>query len=109
MYFIRTINNVYCSTVGPHRSQGEIITQPGASKRSEEHTSELQSCNLVCRLLLEKKNNLVRAHSQVRGTLNPHSPLLRPYYHIQPARQCPCPNQLQLSVSHARLLATTPA
>src|SRR5256885_8241338 len=27
------------------------------SKRSEEHTSELQSpCNLVCRLLLEKKN-----------------------------------------------------
>src|SRR5256885_7152959 len=29
---------------------------PGA-RRSEEHTSELQSpCNLVCRLLLEKKN-----------------------------------------------------
>src|SRR2546426_5437641 len=27
-----------------------------ASRRSEEHTSELQSpCNLVCRLLLEKK------------------------------------------------------
>src|SRR5256885_12090082 len=27
--------------------------------RSEEHTSELQSpCNLVCRLLLEKKKNL---------------------------------------------------
>src|SRR3989454_7153475 len=29
-----------------------------AGMRSEEHTSELQSpCNLVCRLLLEKKNN----------------------------------------------------
>src|ERR1039457_4273306 len=28
----------------------------GGSKRSEEHTSELQSpCNLVCRLFLEKK------------------------------------------------------
>src|SRR5256885_7258810 len=28
-----------------------------AARRSEEHTSELQSpCNLVCRLLLEKKN-----------------------------------------------------
>src|SRR5256885_12337139 len=28
--------------------------------RSEEHTSELQSpCNLVCRLLLEKKKNLL--------------------------------------------------
>src|SRR2546426_3729726 len=31
---------------------------PGNSTRSEEHTSELQSpCNLVCRLLLEKKKN----------------------------------------------------
>src|SRR5256885_9574294 len=32
----------------------------GPAARSEEHTSELQSpCNLVCRLLLEKKNNLL--------------------------------------------------
>src|SRR2546430_8454463 len=31
---------------------------PASSIRSEEHTSELQSqSNLVCRLLLEKKNN----------------------------------------------------
>src|SRR5256885_13155102 len=31
----------------------------GHQLRSEEHTSELQSpCNLVCRLLLEKKKNL---------------------------------------------------
>src|SRR5256885_7931314 len=30
-------------------------------QRSEEHTSELQSpCNLVCRLLLEKKKNSLR-------------------------------------------------
>src|SRR5256885_14051124 len=30
---------------------------PRRASRSEEHTSELQSpCNLVCRLLLEKKN-----------------------------------------------------
>src|SRR5256885_7152382 len=41
-------------------------THPGCpttgdcSSRSEEHTSELQSpCNLVCRLLLEKKKNKV--------------------------------------------------
>src|SRR3989454_3264406 len=40
-----------------------VVTWPdghetkGIDKRSEEHTSELQSpCNLVCRLLLEKKN-----------------------------------------------------
>src|SRR5256885_3617587 len=33
--------------------------------RSEEHTSELQSpCNLVCRLLLEKKNSTVIQTSQ---------------------------------------------
>src|SRR5256885_11767712 len=32
------------------------------SKRSEEHTSELQSpCNLVCRLLLEKKTYMLSA------------------------------------------------
>src|SRR2546426_1835378 len=31
--------------------------------RSEEHTSELQSpCNLVCRLLLEKKKKIVIVH-----------------------------------------------
>src|SRR2546426_8990208 len=32
-----------------------------SGRRSEEHTSELQSpCNLVCRLLLEKKKNKER-------------------------------------------------
>src|SRR2546426_7748040 len=38
--------------------EGEVGVQPRTvgAKRSEEHTSELQSpCNLVCRLLLEKK------------------------------------------------------
>src|SRR5256885_8647558 len=34
--------------------------------RSEEHTSELQSpCNLVCRLLLEKKNRLEKMPSHL--------------------------------------------
>src|SRR5256885_6246362 len=38
---------------GLRRSRGLSI------KRSEEHTSELQSpCNLVCRLLLEKKKKI---------------------------------------------------
>src|SRR2546426_5830962 len=39
--------------------------RPGVlgSCRSEEHTSELQSpCNLVCRLLLEKKKNKKKTH-----------------------------------------------
>src|SRR5256885_3711705 len=41
------------------------------SPRSEEHTSELQSpCNLVCRLLLEKKKQsllIVVGHAQSHG------------------------------------------
>src|SRR2546426_3884249 len=36
----------------PRRGRGDVVVVV----RSEEHTSELQSpCNLVCRLLLEKK------------------------------------------------------
>src|SRR5256885_2887351 len=36
---------------------GAVDEEQRLAKRSEEHTSELQSpCNLVCRLLLEKKN-----------------------------------------------------
>src|SRR5256885_2495279 len=41
---------------GPPRTEGVV---PLPRERSEEHTSELQSpCNLVCRLLLEKKKNM---------------------------------------------------
>src|SRR3989454_3874614 len=40
-----------------------ILQSNGVPARSEEHTSELQSpCNLVCRLLLEKKKKNKRAH-----------------------------------------------
>src|SRR5256885_4553717 len=36
-----------------------LLPEPDRSARSEEHTSELQSpCNLVCRLLLEKKKKI---------------------------------------------------
>src|SRR5256885_12725226 len=42
-------------------------------ERSEEHTSELQSpCNLVCRLLLEKKKKHVRQYT-VHLTMLPRS------------------------------------
>src|SRR5256885_7238138 len=48
--------------------------------RSEEHTSELQSpCNLVCRLLLEKKKQQTNRQEQERAR-QPHP------YHLQPAR-----------------------
>src|SRR5256885_8366917 len=45
------------------------LPAPSAGPRSEEHTSELQSpCNLVCRLLLEKKKLTSRALSWSRKT-----------------------------------------
>src|SRR5256885_8945400 len=48
------------------RSMEEERNRPAAGRRrSEEHTSELQSpCNLVCRLLLEKKKKTItRRHN----------------------------------------------
>src|SRR2546430_11735141 len=46
-----------------------------AAERSEEHTSELQSqSNLVCRLLLEKKNSPAPLPPRQRSpSLRPHS------------------------------------
>src|SRR2546430_7902688 len=63
-----------CDAPGPHfalegsQIGGDLGTEirfDGRGARSEEHTSELQSqSNLVCRLLLEKKNSfLVNAPS----------------------------------------------
>src|ERR1022692_3535648 len=50
------------------------------SRRSEEHTSELQSpCNLVCRLLLEKKKN-----TDLRGRHAPCARVVRDA-HLGPA------------------------
>src|SRR5256885_5064324 len=46
--------------------------------RSEEHTSELQSpCNLVCRLLLEKKKNTRCPTPTLSARTHPHSPVHR--------------------------------
>src|SRR5262249_61170105 len=53
----------------------------GATGRSEEHTSELQSLtNLVCRLLLEKKKTNTKApphtiSADIYPTLHAHTPL----------------------------------
>src|SRR5256885_10497168 len=49
-----------------HASTSDGLTIRGfASFRSEEHTSELQSpCNLVCRLLLEKKKTELLWHRE---------------------------------------------
>src|SRR5256885_6718044 len=44
-------------------SNERLRAPPRLARRSEEHTSELQSpCNLVCRLLLEKKKKISQLH-----------------------------------------------
>src|SRR5256885_8775781 len=53
--------NILATAVDPRQAAPIAVQFFGlfnAAERSEEHTSELQSpCNLVCRLLLEKKKN----------------------------------------------------
>src|SRR5256885_3992664 len=45
----------------PFSNLDQALREKYRMSRSEEHTSELQSpCNLVCRLLLEKKNILAK-------------------------------------------------
>src|SRR5690242_20873349 len=58
------------ASISPARSPSRA-TSTSTSSRSEEHTSELQShVNLVCRLLLEKKNQVVRLCLQFSFTLD---------------------------------------
>src|SRR5256885_6832881 len=57
--------------------------------RSEEHTSELQSpCNLVCRLLLEKKNQHVLAVEDDEAIEAPHTVLHRVRHRTPIAHPC---------------------
>src|SRR5256885_12196507 len=56
----------------------------GRDSRSEEHTSELQSpCNLVCRLLLEKKKNK-QLYFFLQLRHHTHQPRRRPSFHHPP-------------------------
>src|SRR5688572_31834676 len=55
VYAAFNIGSLFWETL--QADHGRVIAN--AVRRSEEHTSELQSqSNLVCRLLLEKKNNI---------------------------------------------------
>src|SRR5256885_12233752 len=64
------VENRRLGGVGEDRAR-YLDTHQVSGVRSEEHTSELQSpCNLVCRLLLEKKNNNhIALPCQLRGAL----------------------------------------
>src|SRR5256885_7523132 len=61
------------------RISGTPAPRPPA--RSEEHTSELQSpCNLVCRLLLEKKkNNTPTSPRHHQSAIHPWQPATPPH------------------------------
>src|SRR3989454_8455003 len=62
------------SRLPPHVGHGcSIMYSSSCSRtRSEEHTSELQSpCNLVCRLLLEKKKERQCAAREGRALIAP--------------------------------------
>src|SRR2546426_2148749 len=53
---------------GPGAAIEFFCSRRRRTRRSEEHTSELQSpCNLVCRLLLEKKKNMEDTIAILRG------------------------------------------
>src|SRR2546430_13535663 len=64
------------------RAGGDVPSRTGrAASRSEEHTSELQSqSNLVCRLLLEKKNNNIAR--DLRYQAHKIVPIITSYYNI---------------------------
>src|SRR3989442_9963029 len=58
---LRELKRVFCDKRRLLRADRRLygVVERAAQKRSEEHTSELQSRpHLVCRLLLEKKKNL---------------------------------------------------
>ena len=57
------------SNVIPPDQQAREAIASDHGKRSEEHTSELQSLvNLVCRLLLEKKKNKKKTQNTITIT-----------------------------------------
>src|ERR1039457_7658208 len=66
---------IYDST-GRSRNPWEGCPRHQKRRRSEEHTSELQSpCNLVCRLLLEKKKTTYRERNirENHGAVSAHA------------------------------------
>src|SRR5260221_2544222 len=56
---VGSLSSICSSTIGFSTSGVRVSAKTGHKRRSEEHTSELQShSDLVCRLLLEKKKNI---------------------------------------------------
>src|SRR2546426_8127280 len=67
---LRSAHQPNASQRGARRGDPDLRRQAhGEKRRSEEHTSELQSpCNLVCRLLLEKKKKKKKKQDTRKNT-----------------------------------------
>src|SRR5256885_13076680 len=67
----RTLCRKLCETMGRNTFSSKLPEAP----RSEEHTSELQSpCNLVCRLLLEKKKKQTSSAHNIQSHITDDLP-----------------------------------
>src|SRR5688572_379243 len=88
--FTTILNHAQHTRHTPAHQVGQKHGANHEGHRSEEHTSELQSqSNLVCRLLLEKKN--YRLLSTILGARAVHeavSPALYPHAHVLPVVHC---------------------
>src|SRR5256885_3591724 len=97
---------IRCRSVTP-ADGGALQLIRSRAMRSEEHTSELQSpCNLVCRLLLEKKKirNIVSFHRSYEfnsdlfsPTLSVSLPLIRTALHLSRSHTTTTPSSCGLS------------
>src|SRR2546430_11524950 len=80
--FLCRIGGAQCASRHPQPPRIEVVA------RSEEHTSELQSqSNLVCRLLLEKKNDDTDPQPE-QNTLQPQQAYQLTLREFSPDRDC---------------------
>src|SRR5256885_6154201 len=82
-------------------------TCPSWTARSEEHTSELQSpCNLVCRLLLEKKKSIHPLSFHASSLISQNFPSVPPALIAAPRRHHALHLQPTLSPTNFRGYST---
>src|SRR5256885_12894584 len=87
--------------------------RPTKPRRSEEHTSELQSpCNLVCRLLLEKKKKFYLSSSLPYCSLYLSevyfAPFLRSTHYARQPAHPPALSCRQIDITQSSLLVDPP-
>src|SRR5256885_3891326 len=83
----------------PAVSRSQVVKHAVSDLRSEEHTSELQSpCNLVCRLLLEKKKHHFTSNGVSNGLYRSRARYAFPYRFVVPSSASPSAYCLALTL-----------